>query len=338
MLNQFADNPLDYSLLKRLSQACGPSGSEQEVAEIIAEVVRPYCDDVRQDALGNLLAIRKGTSGKRIMVAAHMDEIGLMVTHIDEQGFLRFTTIGGIRLGDLPYRRVRLKNGRIGTIGMEKLDKPSDLDLAKLFIDIGAHSRADAEELVGIGDTLTFMGEYAELGSRIISKALDDRVGCFAAIETLKRVDSPHELAFVFSAQEEVGQRGAKVAAFALEPDLGITLDVTLTGDTPKGLKMAVKLGGGVAIKVLDRSLVTSPKIKTWMFNVAADRGIRYQWEVLEHGGTDAGAIHVTKGGIPAGVLSIPARHVHTPSEIVDREDIEATVALLLALLAEQEI
>lgn len=332
-MNRLSENPLDYSLLKHLTQAFGPSGSEEEVAEVIVEAVRPYCDEVRLDTLGNLIAIRKGSSGKRIMVASHMDEIGLMVTHIDAQGFLRFTTIGGIRIGDLPYRRVRLKNGRMGTIGMEKLEKPSELDLSKLFIDIGANSREEAETLVGIGDTLAFVGEYTELGSRVMSKGLDDRAGCFVAIEVLKRTRSPHELAFVFSVQEEVGQRGAKVAAFALEPDLGIVLDVTRTGDTPKGLKMAVKLGGGVAIKVLDHSMVTPPKVKTWMANMAAQREIPYQWEVLENGGTDAGAIQLTKGGIPAGVLSIPTRHIHTPSEIVEREDIEATLELLLALL-----
>ncbi len=332
-MNRLAENPLDYSLLKHLTQAFGPSGSEEEVAEVIVEAVRPYCDEVRLDTLGNLIAIRKGSSGKRIMVASHMDEIGLMVTHIDDQGFLRFTTIGGIRIGDLPYRRVRLKNGRMGTIGMEKLEKPSDIDLSKLFIDIGADSREEAETLVGIGDTLAFVGEYTELGSRVMSKGLDDRAGCFVAIEVLKRTRSPHELAFVFSVQEEVGQRGAKVAAFALEPDLGIVLDVTRTGDTPKGLKMAVKLGGGVAIKVLDHSMVTPPKVKTWMANMAVQREIPYQWEVLENGATDAGAIQLTKGGIPAGVLSIPTRHVHTPSEIVQREDIEATLELLLALL-----
>ncbi|MDI6813030.1 MAG: M20/M25/M40 family metallo-hydrolase [Desulfitobacteriaceae bacterium] len=332
-MNRLAENPLDYSLLKHLTQVFGPSGSEEEVAEVIVEAVRPYCDEVRLDTLGNLIAIRKGSSGKRIMVASHMDEIGLMVTHIDDQGFLRFTTIGGIRIGDLPYRRVRLKNGRMGTIGMEKLEKPSEIDLSKLFIDIGADSREEAETLVGIGDTLAFVGEYTELGSRVMSKGLDDRAGCFVAIEVLKRTRSPHELAFVFSVQEEVGQRGAKVAAFALEPDLGIVLDVTRTGDTPKGLKMAVKLGGGVAIKVLDHSMVTPPKVKTWMANMAVQREIPYQWEVLENGGTDAGAIQLTKGGIPAGVLSIPTRHVHTPSEIVQREDIEATLELLLALL-----
>lgn len=335
MNTEFENNPFDYALLKRLTQSFAPSGTESDVAEVISESVRAYCDEVRRDSLGNLIAIRKGTSGKVIMVASHMDEVGLMVTYIDEQGFLRFTTIGGLRTADLPYRRVRLRNGRCGTIGLEKLEKQADLDLDKLFIDIGARSRAEAETMTGIGETLTFVGEYEELGSRIMSKGLDNRTGCFAAIETLKRTRSEHELAFVFTVQEEVGQRGAKVAAFSLTPDLGITLDATRTGDTPKGVKMAVRLGGGVAIKVLDRSIITSPKVKAWIAAVATDQGIPFQWEVLENGGTDAGAIHLTKGGIPTGVLSIPTRNVHTPSEMVDRQDIEAAVKLLLALLEE---
>ncbi|MHB1652001.1 MAG: M42 family metallopeptidase [Desulfitobacteriaceae bacterium] len=329
---RFADNPLDYSLLERLTQAFGPSGSEEEVVEIIAEEVHPFCDEHYTDSMGNLIAIRHG-SGKRIMVAAHMDEIGLMVTHIDEQGFLRFMTIGGIRIAELPFKRVRLKNGRIGTIGQEKIEKPAELELAKLFIDIGASSREEAEQVVGIGDTLTFMGEFAETGSRLIAKAMDDRVGCFVAIEALKRTKSARELMFVFTVQEEVGLRGAHVAAYALSPDLGIAVDVTRTGDTPQAHKMAVKLGGGVAIKVLDRSMITPPKIKRWMAETAVQENIEYQWEVLENGGTDSGAIHLTKAGILSGVISIPTRHIHTPSEIVDRQDVESAVSLLTALL-----
>ncbi|GAB6174713.1 M42 family metallopeptidase [Paradesulfitobacterium aromaticivorans] len=323
---------LDFNFLERLTQGFGPSGSEEGITEFITDEIRPYCDEIFSDTLGNLIAVKNGT-GKKIMIAAHMDEIGIMITHIDEDGFLRFTTIGGVHVTELPHRRVRFKNDRLGTIGVEKLDKPSDLKLEKLYIDIGASARTSAKEWVEVGDTAVFAGEFEQSGKRFTSKAMDDRIGCFVAIEALKRTKSTYQLAFVFTVQEEVGLRGAQTAAYALDPDLALAVDVTLTGDTPKAHRMEVKLGQGAAIKVYDRSMVTSPKIKRWMAEVAARENIPYQWEVLEAGGTDSGAIHLTKGGIPAGVISIPARYVHSPAEMVDGEDVAAAVDLLAALL-----
>lgn len=327
-----AQNTLDYSLLERLTQTNAPSGVEKEIAEQITEVIRPYYDTLIQDKLGNLIAVRKG-SGKKVMVAAHMDEIGVMVTHIDENGFLRFTPIGGVYINELLHRRVQFLNGRIGVIGVEKLEKPSDLKLSKLYLDIGAANQEEAKQIVRIGDSAVFTGEFINNGSFIFSKALDNRVGCFVAIEALKRVQSEHEISFAFTVQEEVGLRGAQTAAFALEPDVAIAVDVTLTGDTPKAHPMEVKLGNGVAIKVFDRSMITPPKVKQWMADTAEKEQIPYQWEVLEAGGTDSGAIHLTKGGIPAGVISIPTRYVHSPSEMINIQDVEAAVDLLVALL-----
>lgn len=162
------------------------------------------------------------------------------------------------------------------------------------------------------------MGDFVESGSRIISKALDDRIGCFIAMEALKRTKSTHELAFVFTVQEEIGTRGAKTAAYALEPDLAIAVDVTATGDTPKAHPMSIELGLGVGIKVLDHSMITSPQVKRWMAMVATENNIPFQWEVLEYGGTDSGAIHLSRGGVPSGVLSIPTRYVHSPAEMLD--------------------
>ncbi|HVJ48627.1 M42 family metallopeptidase [Desulfitobacterium sp.] len=327
-----AQNLPDYTLLERLSQAYGPSGAEKGISEKIAAVIQPYCDSLTQDKLGNLIAIRKG-SGKKIMIATHMDEIGVMITHIDENGFLRFTTVGGVHVAELPHRRVQFQNGRTGIISMEKLDKPSDLKLSRLYLDIGAANQEEAEQIVQIGDSAVFTGELVHSGSRILSKALDNRVGCFVAIEALKRVQTEHELSFAFTVQEEVGLRGAQTAAFALDPDVAIAVDVTLTGDTPKAHPMEVKLGNGVAIKVFDHSMITPPQIKQWMTTTAEKYKIPYQFEVLEFGGTDSGAIHLTKGGIPAGVLSIPTRYVHSPSEMIDSKDVEAAVNLLVALL-----
>ncbi|HZK53276.1 MAG TPA: M42 family metallopeptidase [Desulfosporosinus sp.] len=323
---------LDFTILRQLTQIFGPSGSEERVAEFIATQLRPYCDELKTDALGNLIVSRHGT-GKKIMVAAHMDEIGLMITHIDKEGFLRFTPLGGVGISNLVGRRVKFSRGRVGTIGVEKLEKPSEFKLGKLYLDIGVASREEAEQLLHIGDTAVFVGDFVELEARIISKALDDRVGCFVAMEAFKRTKSTHELAFVFTVQEEIGTRGAQTAAYAIEPDLAIAVDVTATGDTPKAHPMSVELGRGVGIKVLDHSMVTSPQIKRWMASVATDRNIPFQWEVLEYGGTDSGAIHLSRGGVPSGVLSIPTRYVHSPAEILDKQDVEAALELLVALL-----
>lgn len=328
----YDQNPLDYALLERLTQCFGPSGVEGKVTALIADEVRPYCDEIKTDSLGNLIAIRRG-SGKKIMIAAHADEIGLMITHIDDKGFLRFAPIGGVSISQLPHRRVVFQNGVVGTIGVEKLEKLSDLKLSKLYIDIGANSIEECRQKVQIGDSAVFEGNFIHQDKRISSKALDDRVGCFVAIEALKRLQTKHEVYFVFTVQEEVGIRGAQTAAYALEPDLAIAVDVTATGDTPKAHPMEVKLGQGAAIKVFDRSMITHPKIKAWMAGTAEKHSIPYQWEVLEFGGTDSGAIHLTKGGVPSGVLSIPTRYIHSPSEMVDQGDVEGATQLLLALL-----
>ena len=324
--------PLDLELLHKLTQAYGPSGSEDAVAMLITQELALYSDSVERDVLGNLLVNRQGT-GKHIMVAAHMDEIGIIITHLDDMGFLRFATVGGVHVTELLYRRVRFNSGLAGVIGVEKLDKSTDLKLDKLFIDIGVTSREEAAKLVSIGETAAFVGEFSHLGDCLISKAMDDRVGCFVAIEALKRTKSAHRLTFAFTVQEEVGTRGAQVSAFAVNPDLAIAVDVTLTGDTPKAHRMEVKLGQGAAIKVYDRSMITSPRVKHWMAEVAESKGIPYQWEILEFGGTDSGAIHLSKGGVPSGVISIPTRYVHSPSEMVSLRDIEAAVELLIALL-----
>jgi endoglucanase len=323
---------LDFAMLGQLTQKFGPSGSEEQVAEFISAQVRPYCDELKIDTLGNLIVQRHGI-GKRIMVAAHMDEIGLMITHIDKKGFLRFTPLGGVRIPNLIGQRVKFSKGRIGTIGVEKLDKAGDFKLDKLYLDIGVSTREEAEQFVHLGETVVFVGDFVESGSRIISKALDDRIGCFVAIEALRRTKSAHELAFVFTVQEEIGTRGARTAAYALEPDLAIAVDVTATGDTPKAHLMSIELGNGVGIKVLDHSMITSPQIKRWMAEVAAELNIPFQWEVLEFGGTDSGAIHLSRGGVPSGVLSIPTRYVHSPAEMLDKRDVEAAVDLLVALL-----
>ncbi len=327
-------------LIKRLVETYGPSGSEDQIRQVILEEVRPYVDETRADPLGNLIAVKHATKkngGKKIMVAGHMDEIGVMVTHVDEKGFLRFGAIGGLSPTILLGERVVFADGTIGIVGAERIEDPKDLRLDKLFIDVGAKDKAQAEKVTGVGRSAGYFREFDDLGNRLVSKAMDDRVGCAVMIQAAKELKkSPNEAYFVFTVQEEVGLRGARTSAFAVDPDIGIALDVTRTGDTPKGLPMAVELGGGAAIKVKDSSLVAHPKVKDLMAQVAQADKIPYQFEVLEAGGTDAGAIHLSRAGVPSGTISIPTRYIHTPSEVVDYGDVQACVRLLKGILERQ--
>lgn len=318
--------------LKKLTEAFGPSGSEQQVRDVIRAEVEPLADGVHVDALGNLVAVKHG-KGKRVMLAAHMDEIGIIVTHIDEKGFLRFSNIGGLRPLQLVGNRVRFADGAIGVIGLEKLEDASKTPgLDKMYLDVGAKCRADVKQRVG--DVACMDRPFALAGERAVAKAMDDRCGCGVLVEVMRRLAGcDHEVAFVFTTQEEVGLRGATTSAFALDPDLAIAVDVTTTGDTPKAPAMAVSLGEGIAIKVRDGGMLSHPGVKDLLVQRAEENGIPYQLEVLDGGTTDARAMQTARGGIPSGCLSIPCRYVHAPSEMIDMGDYEAGVNLLLALL-----
>lgn len=322
-------------LIKELTEAFGPSGSEAPVREAIAALVRPLVKELRTDALGNLIAFRPGTGGgKRVMLAAHMDEIGVIVTAIDDKGFLRFSNIGGVNPFALVGRRVVFAGGSLGVIGSEPVDDVKDLKLEKLFIDIGATSRAGAEGRVGIGDMGVFHGPFQDLGERVVAKAMDDRIGCAILVQALRELgDSPHHVFAVFTVQEEVGLRGARTSAYGLEPDVGIALDVTRVGDTPKSRTMEVSVGKGAAIKVKDSSLICHVGLRKHLVEVAKSHHIPYQLEVLEQGGTDAASIQMARAGVPAGVISIPSRYIHTPSEMVDVGDVKACMQLVVKTL-----
>lgn len=320
-------------LLSKLVKIYGPSSKEDRIREFISDEIRDYVDDIRVDALGNLIAHKKG-QGKKVMISAHMDQIGMMVIDIDENGFLRFTNIGGIS----PYysygQQVIFENGTVGVIFAEPLDDMSKLKLDKMYIDIGAFSKEEALEKVSIGDICIYKSDFVENDKVVFTPYLDDRVGCFVAIEALKQIKEPHnDLYYVFSVQEEVGLRGAKTAAFSIEPDLGISLDVTGHGDTPKARRLAIGLNKGTAIKVKDRSLIAHPYIRETLVKLAEDKEIPYQMEVLEYGGTDSGAIHINKEGVPSGVISIPTRYVHSTVEMASKEDINNSIKLLVEFL-----
>ncbi|MBM7624491.1 M42 family metallopeptidase [Sporohalobacter salinus] len=323
-------------VIKRLTEAYGPSGHENEVTELIKSEIESEVDEIRIDKLGNLIALKEGKSNKKVMLAAHMDEIGLITTHIDEDGFVRFSNVGGISPYILLGERVVFGNGLEGVIGKEKLDSIKELEFSKMYIDVGLDSKEAVKEQINIGDVATYKRDFSNLGDKLLAKSLDDRIGCALLIEVIKNVSNlANDTYFVFTVQEEVGIRGAQTSAFGINPDLGLAIDVTRTGDTPEARKMAVSLGEGPAIKVKDRSVITHPKVKDLMVSVAEREEIPYQLEVLEFGGTDAGSIHLTRGGVPTGVLSIPARYIHTPSELVDYDDVKNGVKLLNSFLQE---
>lgn len=315
-------------LLEKLTQSFGPSGREDEVRNIITENAKEYADEVITDAIGNVIVHKKG-NGKKIMLAAHIDEIGIAVTFIDEKGFIRFSKIGGVYVKRLLNRRVRFKDGTVGVIDTEEDNK--DLSISKMYIDIGAKSKEDAEKYVSVGDMAVFEGDYKKENGVVISKALDNRAGCYVLLKVLENVKSDNDLYFAFTAQEEVGLRGAKAASFSIAPDYALAVDVTDTGDTPNCPKMAVELGKGSAVKVMDRSIICNSEVRTTLIELAKKKDIPYQLEVMTDGGTDAGAIHTSRDGVKAGGVSIPTRYIHSPSEMISEADLEACIELVRA-------
>ena len=325
-------------LLRTLTETFSPSGSEDAIRSVILKEVQGAADESRVDALGNLI-VRKGklangaSGGRRIMIAAHMDEIGLMATHVDEKGFIRFTALGGVYPRHLPGGRVRFASGLAGVIGLEPTDHASDVPgLDKMFIDVGASNKKDCP--VRVGDVASFERPFLDLGNRVVAKSMDDRVGCAVAIEALRTLKStPHEVYFVFTTQEEVGTRGAQTSAYGIDPDLGFSIDVTGWGDTPGKKDLSVDLGSGPAVKIRDGGMLSDPRIIEWMTRTAEKARIPYQREVLLGGTTDARAMQLVRDGIPVGCISIPCRYVHSPSEMVDVRDVRNAVKLVVAML-----
>jgi endoglucanase len=324
------------ALIQKLTETFSPSGYEHDIRQVIRAEIESLVDEIKVDALGNLIA-RKGKSGKngkRIMLAGHMDEIGLIATHIDPNGFVRFSGIGGLYPHTLYSGRVRFVNGITGVIGGERItDIKKTLTINQLFIDVGA---TDAKKCpIKTGDVAAFERPFFDMGKRMIGKAMDDRIGCAVMIEALRTLkNSPHEIYFVFTTQEEVGLRGATTSAYGIDPDIGISLDVTGTGDTPKARRMDVGLGKGPAIKIKDGGMLSDVRVVEWMIRTAEKAKIPFQREVLEGGTTDATAIQLTRSGVPAGCISIPCRYIHSPSEMVDIDDVNNATKLLVALLS----
>ena len=323
-------------LIQRLTETFSPSGYESAIREVILAEVKPFADEIRVDQLGNLI-VRKGKAaknGRKIMIAAHMDEIGLVASHIDPRGFVRFTNIGGVRPFHLMGGRVRFASGIPGIIYAEPLDKSTEAPaLDKCFIDVGATN--DKNHPIKVGDVAAFERPFMAMGDRLVAKSMDDRIGCAVAIESLKKLKaSPHEVYFVFTVQEEVGLRGAGPSAYGIEPDLGFSIDVTGWGDTPGMKNVELALGKGPAIKIKDGGMLSDPRIVQWMIKTAERNRIPYQREILLGGTTDATAMQVSRAGVPVGCISIPCRYVHAPSEMVDLNDVQNAVKLIVKLLS----
>lgn len=327
------------SLIKKLIAPHGISGSEGNVAELIRGLISPHVDECRLDPLGNLIALKRGAGEhhKRIMLCAHMDEIGFLVTHIDEKGFIRFAPIGGIDYLAASYGAVVSGGGVPGILVPEVGVKATELSFEKCYIDIGVRSRREAERRVSIGDFFVLEPILRRLsGKRIAGRPLDDRVGCAALILLAQRLSATpcrDDVYFVFSVQEEVGCRGSRPAAFDISPDLALVCDVTMTGDTPGSKPMAVALGGGAAIKIKDASVICHTDTVDRLIETAKSKKIKYQCEILAAGGTDTSSIQMSGTGCRAAAVSIPARYLHSGVEMIDLADLSAALELIVAFI-----
>ncbi|MBE9472607.1 MAG: M42 family metallopeptidase [Chloroflexi bacterium] len=331
-------------ILKELSEAFGVSGNEDDVRAIVLDAVREHVDEVKVDALGNVLAFKRGTGRQRmrVMLAAHMDEVGLMVVGHDNDGFLRVRSVGGIDPRVLPGTLLQVGPGRIyGVIGVkpihllkENADKVAKLE--DLVVDVGAKSKDEARKLAPLGTYATFATRFRELGPTVRGKAFDDRAGCAVLVELLRGERFRFDLHAVFTVQEEVGLRGARVAAYAIEPDCAFALEGTVADDMPrdKDTSPTTELGQGPAITVMDRSFIADRRLVRLLTSTAEELGIPYQIKQPGIGGTDAGAIHLTREGVPSVTVAVPCRYIHSPVALLSLDDFNNTVRLMRASLA----
>ncbi|MBO4366288.1 MAG: M20/M25/M40 family metallo-hydrolase [Clostridia bacterium] len=323
------------NLTKSFLNIFSVSGMEKKLAEVIREELKGVADDAFVDPMGNLLVLRKGKdSSKKLMIASHMDEIGFVVTGINSDGFVYVAPVGGINAVASSFHKVRFLNGLHGVIVPEHDVKPADLTPKKLVVDIGAKDKKAAEKKVKVGDLCAVEPSLQRLsGTRYTAKAYDDRIGCVLSVYAALHAGKPaYDTWFVFTVQEEVGCRGSKTAAFRIMPDYGIALDVTAADECGDG-RPVTKLGGGVAIKIKDSSVLCAPCIVDRLTELAEQKEIPYQYEVLPYGGTDTSSIQIAGEGCAAGCISIPARYIHSPVETVDFKDLQACADLLIAFV-----
>jgi len=340
--------PINVDLLKEIAEVAGAPGHEQRIREIVLREVTPLVDDITIDNMGNVYAVKKGNENKRVMIGAHMDEIGFIVTHIDDNGFVRFHTLGGFDPKTLTAQRVIIHGTKdvIGVMGSKPIHVMSAEEKAKLpkttdyFIDLGMDKSA-VEKIVSIGNPITRERGLIEMGNCVNCKSLDNRLAVFILIESLRELKDtnvPYDVYGVFTVQEEVGVRGANVAALEIKPDFGFGLDTTIAFDVPgaKPEEMVTKLGDGTAIKIMDSSTICDYRMVKYMEQVASKHNIKTQKEILTAGGTDtAGIQRMNPGGAIAGAISIPTRHIHQVIEMANKDDIRGSIDLLKNCLLE---
>jgi len=334
--------------LEKLSNVYGVTGREDKVASLMKKLLKPYVDEVKEDKLGNVIGTKKGEkNAPKVMLAAHMDEIGLLVKTITKEGFLHFAKIGGIDDRILLAQKVLVfteKGPLHGIVGskpphiQKEEERKRVIPYDELFIDIGATSQEEANKMgVKVGDAICFDVKFAKIKENIvIGKAFDDRIGCVIMIEALKRLKKTECTIYaVGTVQEEVGLRGAATAAFGIYPDFGIALDVTISGDTPevKETDAPIKMRKGPSITVADGGMIVPPKVLRLMIDAAEENKIPYQLETGLPGSTDAARILLTRDGVPSGVISIPTRYIHSPTSLLNLEDVENAVKLLVAII-----
>lgn len=327
-------------ILEKLYETSAPSGFEGETAKVISGIAESLGLSHRTDALGNLIVHRPG-EGKRVILDAHMDTIGFLATYIDDKGFVRFDSLGGISACDMHNVPVRFLNGTRGVVSYEQKVDVKERKTSSMYIDIGAKNKEDAKKLVLPGDAACFEGGMRELsGGRICAPYLDNRLGCAIVLYALAQLEKcEYDVYAVFSVQEEVGCRGAKTAAYAINADFAIVLDVTDSCDTPGFDGYGeTRMSEGVAIKIMDATAVCHPAVTSSLIDVAEKNSIPYQRDVITAGGTDAGNISLSRGGIPSGGISVPVRYIHTPCEVADMSDIEAAAKLLVCALETKSV
>ena len=332
--------------LEKLSNAQGVTGRETQIRELLKEMLNPVCDEIQIDRMENLIAIKKGNkSAPKIMLAAHMDEVGLMIKTITKDGFLQFSKLGGIDDRILTAQKVQVftkKGTYSGVIGskpphIQKEDERKKIiAYDELFIDVGATSRDDAVAMgIAMGDAVAFDQTFTPLGNgNVMGKAFDNRAGCAAMVETMRLLQNCDCTVYaVGSVQEEVGLRGSGTAAFAIDPDLALALDVTIAGDVPgvREFDTSIKLTKGPSLTVSDSGVITHPKIMRWIMETASENKIPLQLESGLLGSTDAARISLTRQGIPAGAIGIPTRYIHSPTGILNLTDLENTAKLAAA-------
>lgn len=321
-------------LIQTLNAAHGPSGDEEGIRERLAELARPLADEISTDTMGNLI-VRKLGSGPRVMLCAHMDSIGFIVTHVEENGFLRVGRLGGISPKEAAYTPVRFAGGVRGVIVPEEKADFGKLKLDECYVDIGAKDRETALKAVAVGDTLIYDSPCFTNQGKVVSPYLDNRISCAILLKVLEEMElCPNDLYVVFTVQEEVGLRGAKPAAWAVDPDYAVVVDVTDVDDTPGSEKCGtVRLGKGPAIKIMDSSVICHPDMIQKLESQAKTLDMPTQRDIMRAGGTDAGVMHTTRIGVRTGGVSVPCRYIHTPVEMADLQDARDCAKLLCAFV-----